>query len=245
MVPVTFAELYEAHAAAVHRFALALSGRAADAEDITSETFIRAWSAPGEIRLPTLRAYLLTIARNVYLQGLRVSRRTAPLGDGESLASPAHGAEREVAGREELAAVARAFAKLPEIDRSAVGMRLDGLSIEEIAASLAVTPVAAKVRIHRARLKLAAILAASEGETPWMRSREPSWQNLSPFILRERSPLRRTPWWTRSSHQEPELARVVKHAENLGQDVIPSRLEPRPRGRGGEFEGTRRELKQQ
>jgi RNA polymerase sigma-70 factor (ECF subfamily) len=168
MTPVTFDELYREHAPAVHRFAHVLSGRSSDADDITAETFVRAWTATGEIRLTTVRAYLLTIARNIFLQRSRTSRRTAPLEDVDSFASPEGGPERDAAGREELASVASAFRRLPEIDRSALGMRIDGASIEDIASSLAMSPIAIKVRIHRARLKLAALLSepTPKGETP-------------------------------------------------------------------------------
>ena len=74
-----FEALYEKYARDVFRFALFLSGNRADAEDIASETFVRAWNAPGEIRQATVKAYLLVIARNCYLQGLRRSGRHAPL----------------------------------------------------------------------------------------------------------------------------------------------------------------------
>jgi RNA polymerase sigma-70 factor, ECF subfamily len=65
--------LYRRHARDVYRFALYLCGDRAAAEDIVSETFVRAWNAGGEIRESTARAYLFTIARNCYRQGLRRS----------------------------------------------------------------------------------------------------------------------------------------------------------------------------
>jgi len=66
-----FEKLYEDHARDVYRFALYLSGDRAVAEDITSETFIRVWTATARVELATVRAYLLTIARNLYLHGQR------------------------------------------------------------------------------------------------------------------------------------------------------------------------------
>ena len=41
-----FSSLYKKYAPDVYRFALYLSGERGDAEDITSETFVRAWTAP-------------------------------------------------------------------------------------------------------------------------------------------------------------------------------------------------------
>ena len=74
-----FAALYERYARDVFRFALFLSANHAEAEDITSETFLRAWTAAGDLRAATLKGYLMTIARNLHLQRLRRERRRAPL----------------------------------------------------------------------------------------------------------------------------------------------------------------------
>jgi DNA-directed RNA polymerase specialized sigma24 family protein len=54
--------LYERYALLVRRFALFLCGESALADDITCETFVRAWAAPGPIREETVKAYLFTIA---------------------------------------------------------------------------------------------------------------------------------------------------------------------------------------
>jgi RNA polymerase sigma-70 factor, ECF subfamily len=52
-----------------------------------------------------------------------------------------------------LNAVLEALQQLPEIDRSALRMRaLEELPYEEIARSLEISPGAAKVKVHRARL---------------------------------------------------------------------------------------------
>ena len=63
--------LYRRYSQDVYRFAYWLSGNAADAEDITSETFVRAWTGANRVRAATARAYLLTIARNLFLQQRR------------------------------------------------------------------------------------------------------------------------------------------------------------------------------
>ena len=72
-------ELYRAHARDLYRFALLLSGRHDQAEDLVSETFIRLWNARQRVDLTTVRAYLFAIARNLYLQQLRQKRRGADL----------------------------------------------------------------------------------------------------------------------------------------------------------------------
>ena len=63
-----FGTLYTKYAPDVFRFAMYLSGNRSEAEDITSETFVRAWTAPEPIAMATVKGYLLTIARNLFLQ---------------------------------------------------------------------------------------------------------------------------------------------------------------------------------
>ena len=76
-----FQDLYESYAPDVYRFALWLAGDRFEAEDITSETFIRAWARNSTIRTETLKAYLFTIARNVYLEQRRKRKRQVALND--------------------------------------------------------------------------------------------------------------------------------------------------------------------
>ena len=70
-----FSTLYKQYAPDVHRFALYLSGQRADAEDITAETFARVWASPEPIVMATVKGYLFTIARHLFLHGLRKSSR--------------------------------------------------------------------------------------------------------------------------------------------------------------------------
>src|SRR5689334_25226106 len=78
---VDFHTLYQSYAPQVHRFALFLCGDAMLADDITSETFVRAWTSRGKIRESTVKAYLFTIARNLYRDYLRRNRRLEELED--------------------------------------------------------------------------------------------------------------------------------------------------------------------
>jgi len=71
--------LYRRHAPAVYRFALSLSGSRAAAEDLTSETFVRLWTARDRVDVTTVVGYLFTITRHLYLQGAARDQRRAPL----------------------------------------------------------------------------------------------------------------------------------------------------------------------
>jgi RNA polymerase sigma-70 factor (ECF subfamily) len=152
-----FHELYDRYAADVHRFALYLCGDPALADDLTSETFLRAWSSTSPIREATVKAYLFTIVRHLYLSELRRSSRHAPLTD--AIASPAPGQDVRFEKGSALDTVLRGLRALPEIERAALLMRTQGgMSYAEIAETLQLSTVNAKVKVHRARLKLTALL---------------------------------------------------------------------------------------
>ena len=69
-----FRDLYERYYPDVFRFALFLTGDVARAEDLTADTFVRAWTARDRIRQETVRAYLLTITRNLFRDHLRAAQ---------------------------------------------------------------------------------------------------------------------------------------------------------------------------
>jgi len=151
-----FTTLYRQHAADVFRFALHLSRDRHEAEDITSETFVRAWTSPEPIRLATVRGYLFTIARNLYLQRLRKRRSHVSLED--DLRDPGQDPLARVEQTSQVRAVLDGVQRLPEIDRSALLMRaLNGMAYAEIARALGITLAAVKVKIHRARIALLAL----------------------------------------------------------------------------------------
>lgn len=152
--------LYRRHASAVFRFAWGLCGERAGAEDIVSETFVRLLTKAPRIETGTALAYLLAVARNTYLSGRR-KRREVPL-TGEVLAP-----ERDPVGRLDdqarLEVVLRALDDLPEGQRAALLLRVDhDLSYKEIACVLGTSVGTAKVRVHRARLRLAGSLDSKE-----------------------------------------------------------------------------------
>lgn len=149
-----FEDLYQRYARDVYRFALYLSGNKALAEDIASETFVRVWTVRDAIRTESVKAYLFTIARNLYADGRRREARHVAIPD--VLLDPSPGPEVETSDRQALEAVLLALQQMPEVDRAALLMRAqDNLPYEEIARSLGLSVSAAKVKVHRARLRLA------------------------------------------------------------------------------------------
>lgn len=145
--------LYERYAGDVRRFALYLCGDVAMADEITSDTFVRAWMAAGRIRQPTVKSYLFTIARNAYTDLLRRAARHTQLD--ENMQDARISAQTQMELSAEVRAALAALQQLPEMDRTVLLMRaLDEMPYEEIAETLGITVVTAKVKVHRARLKL-------------------------------------------------------------------------------------------
>lgn len=160
-----FATLYQRYWPEVLRFALYLCGEHAEAEDLTADAFVRAWMSGRPIRLPTVKAYLFMIVRNLYRDRLRRLARRRPAATAAAagldlpLADGRPGPDRTAAARNELQSVLGALQRLAEDDRAVLAMSaFDEMPHDRIAAALGLSVAAVKVRLHRARLKLAAEL---------------------------------------------------------------------------------------
>ena len=148
-----FSAFYKRYASEVFRFALYLSGEWGEAEDITSETFVRVWASATQLEMRTVKSYLFTIARNLFLQGLRKRSRHVALTP--KLPDSQPGLQAQIEQQAELRAVLARLQKLPEIDRAALLLKtLDEMPYEEIARVLGISVSSAKVKVHRARVKL-------------------------------------------------------------------------------------------
>jgi RNA polymerase sigma-70 factor (ECF subfamily) len=155
--PLTFHELYSRYAGDVFRFAHWLAGNAEEARDITSETFVRAWTAAAEPRGESIKAYLFTIARNLHRKQWRRASRNELLS--EDLADPQLRPDEAAANRDEVRQAMAALRVLSELDRTVLLLRAEeGLSYEDIATVTGLSVSAAKVRVFRARGRRAALM---------------------------------------------------------------------------------------
>ncbi|MGX5175451.1 RNA polymerase sigma factor [Aliikangiella sp. IMCC44653] len=148
-----FEQLYSRYADDIFRFALFLSGRTSDAEDITAETFIRAMTGKAPLKSNTVKGYLLTIARNLYLEQLRQQKRLTALPQAEG--SQSSNGESLFEQRQEIKNLYLFLQSVSETERSALLLRIDGLAYAEISQILRISIASAKVSVHRVRLKLA------------------------------------------------------------------------------------------
>ena len=156
-----FQDLYKTYVQDIYRFSYWLCGDAVEAEDITSDTFLRAWTHRDNIRTETLRAYLLSISRNLYLERLRKNKHHAELSERHPDPGPAVETVNEY--RDEIKMFRNALQQIKEVDRTAFILRVQHeLPYEEIARVLGLSLSAVKVKVHRVRLKLISMVNDEE-----------------------------------------------------------------------------------
>jgi RNA polymerase sigma-70 factor, ECF subfamily len=142
----------------VYRFALRLTGSRQEAEDLTQDTFLRAWPRRGRLRdANAVRVWLLTIAKNLWNDRLRRKgrrpTRVEPLQEDHQ--STAVAADRMLIVREDIRRVLEAMDSLPARQRDVLHLHAcDGFSLGEIATVLGISVEAAKASLCEARKRL-------------------------------------------------------------------------------------------
>src|SRR3990170_3367111 len=147
-------DLYRRHVSEVYRYALAVLGNHADAEDVTQTTFLNAYrSLEQGVRPRKPSNWLLTIASNAIKQRFRQEQarpREVEL-DREPAGTRAEDQDDGPTVGELLAALAR----IPPQQRQAIVLReFEGRSYKEIAEILGVTTSALETLLFRARRSL-------------------------------------------------------------------------------------------
>jgi RNA polymerase sigma-70 factor (ECF subfamily) len=164
-----FRELYDRYAGRVHRYHLRRTRDPHAAHDLTAETFAQAWLARRRFRDRaggSAGPWLFGIARNLLAQSVRRRRieleACERLGLLERLDGPRATAEPDEAW---LDGLDEAMADLPPGERDAVELRvIQGLPYDAVAAGLATTEGAARVRVARGLGRLRERLIRDERE---------------------------------------------------------------------------------
>lgn len=153
-----FERIYDEHVSAVLAWSLRRCDRET-AQDVVADTFLVAWRKIGSVP-DEARPWLLTVARN-HLQNARRSdlRRSETLTRLASTLPPAP----SLGSPDDLPAeIAAAIGALSPRDRELILLiAWDDLTIVQAARVVGCTPVAARLRLHRARRHLARQLATS------------------------------------------------------------------------------------
>ena len=164
-VPPTWDEVVRTHSARVFRLAYRLTGNRHDAEDLTQDVFVRVFRSLADYTPGTFEGWLHRITTNLFLDSVRRKSRVRfdPLpDDAERLAGSTPSPATEVDDRLFEPDVQRALDSLsPEFRAAVVLCDIEGLSYEEIAATLDIKLGTVRSRIHRGRAQLREALEAT------------------------------------------------------------------------------------
>jgi RNA polymerase sigma factor (sigma-70 family) len=162
--PPSWDEIVRTHSSRVYRLAYRLTGNRHDAEDLTQEVFVRVFRSLSTYTPGTFQGWLHRITTNLFLDLARRRQRIrfdalpddAPERLPGSEPSPAEAYD----DRHLDADIQAALEALPPEFRAAVVLcDIEGLSYEEIAATLGVKLGTVRSRIHRGRSQLREALA--------------------------------------------------------------------------------------
>lgn len=159
-------ELVREHGDRVYRLAYRLSGNAQDAEDLTQDTFIRVFRSLSSYQAGTFEGWLHRITTNLFLDMVRRRNRIrmeALPEDYERVPSPTPNPEQiyhDARLDPDLQAALDSLA--PEFRAAVVLCDVEGLSYEEIGATLGVKLGTVRSRIHRGRQALRDHLSAAQ-----------------------------------------------------------------------------------
>jgi RNA polymerase sigma-70 factor (ECF subfamily) len=157
-----FGSLYERHLDAIYRYVFFKIGDAAEAEDLTEDVFVRAWEAlPGyQVRQHPFTSWLYRIAHNLTIDHMR-RRKPMPLIESDEYPDPVGPASPEDAleRAQTLQALQGALHQLSAEEQLVIVLRfVEGLSHEEVAATLGKSNEASRVIQHRALARLNGLL---------------------------------------------------------------------------------------
>ena len=176
--PPSWEQVVNEHSGRVYRLSYRLTGNRHDAEDLTQEVFVRVFRSLNSYTPGTFEGWLHRITTNLFLDQVRRRQRirfdALPDDAGDRLAGQADlGPERAWEHNNLDHDVQRALDTLPPEFRAAVVLcDIEGLSYEEIAATLGIKLGTVRSRIHRGRAQLRQSLAHRRPEEQTDRGRE-------------------------------------------------------------------------
>lgn len=167
---VSMNEIVETYSTYIYTIAYKLTGKMEQAEDIAQETFIKAWKHLDELKDQTaLKQWLRTICVNEFRMSLRKDIRQKITyvdnieeleKDGEFLVNPTEDVIEEVQASEDVISMRNgcflAMSRKLSVNQRIVFSLIDmfGLSIQEVADILEITPKAVKGLLYRARMNI-------------------------------------------------------------------------------------------
>ncbi|MEX2124857.1 MAG: sigma-70 family RNA polymerase sigma factor [Woeseia sp.] len=168
-----FKGLIEPHLDALFRAAFRLARNRADAEDLVQEACIRAYQRIPEFdESRHVKAWLLHVLHNVFIDGARRARRSPVMSLGNGT-DPVRSSPCTDPGPEESACTSQreeqlqcAWSKLEPGQRSLLALRAEGYRLSEIAEITGLAIAVLNARLYRARQSFARYLKAEQANEP-------------------------------------------------------------------------------
>ena len=159
--------LIDRHHAGVYGYLRRLGADPHRAEDLTQETYLKAWRRIDTLEKSlSLRSWLLTIARNEFFQWVR--RECPPVmvtGEAPDAADVRLGPDATLEATRRDEAVRRAVERLdPELRETVALHYFQGLSLREVGRVMGVPVGTSKSRVHRALNELRGLLESKEAD---------------------------------------------------------------------------------
>ena len=154
-----FGKLYDLNLDAVYRYVYYKIGDGVEAEDLTSQIFVKAWEAMPryQCREIPFSHWLMRLARNAVIDHYRTRKPQGELN--EAMVSPEPDPQGEYLRGEQVRGLESALRQLPEEQRSMLVLRfVEEMGYAEMAKIVGKSPGALRVMQHRALAALRRIL---------------------------------------------------------------------------------------
>ena len=167
----------EAEGDAIFRLAFRLTGNRQDAEDLVQDSFERALEKAPQLRtVADCHRWLLRVLHNLFIDRARRKTRS-PIVEMDRDEAGSHSAELGGHDPEALAAesdseraLERAWARLDSKQQALLLLRAEGHSLTELSRITEVAKPALSVQLHRARSRLARLIAEERSEVASLRA---------------------------------------------------------------------------
>lgn len=151
-----FGKLYDRYSQAIYRFIVFRVSSREDANDLTSEVFLKIWQyiVAGDKNIENFKALLYRMAGNLVIDYYRQSGREVQALDEagwNKIIDETYNLEDQIRNKEDSRLIRLAMEKLTQDERELLVMRyIDDLEVKEIGKILDKTTGAVRVALHRA-----------------------------------------------------------------------------------------------